>query len=243
MHGEPLSAFDWATGAGLVVAVLVAWLAYFRWKDHRVEPWGALAVALGLGAVAAGIALLAYRFAGALGLPTSPGTTAASSWRFCLGVVGPVEEGAKFLVTWLVVARLEPFDEESDGLVYAATVALGFSCVENLLYLPHVAPGMRVARALSTPLAHAVFSAPWGFGLGWARFSARSRAARAAALALPLLAASVAHGVYDHVLLAHGATWLAGAVVLALWGALVLRADAVVARLSRRTVPASARGR
>lgn len=231
MHGRPTAVFDWAVGSTVVVAVAFAWLVYFRWKDHHPEPVRHVVGALLLGAGAAGLALAMYAGVEALGGPVAPGPTAASAWGFCLGVVGPVEETAKFAVLVGVVSRWRAFDEEIDGLVYAATLALGFSCVESLLYLPHLPWEGRVARALSTPLSHAVFASAFGFGVGHARFVATTRRSKVAWSLATLALAAVAHGVYDALILAHDATLAAAVVVFVLWGLLVLRARAVVGRL------------
>lgn len=231
VHGRPTAAFDWAVGGAVIAAVAFAWLVYFRWKDHHPEPVRHIAGALLLGVVAAGLALVLYAAVEALGGPVAPGPTAASAWGFSLLVVGPVEEGAKWAVLVAVVTRWKAFDEEIDGLVYAATIALGFACVESLLYLPRLPWEGRVARALSTPLSHAVFSSAFGFGVGHARFVATSRAARWGWPIATLAVAALAHGVYDALILAHDATLPAAVIVFALWAVLVLRARQIVARL------------
>lgn len=231
VHGRLTLALDGLAGAAVVLALVSAWVAYFRWKDHHPEPVRHLVAALGLGGLAAGVALLGYAAVETLGGPMGPGATPASRWAYCLGVVGPVEEGAKALVVVAVVARWRAFDEEIDGLVYAAVVALGFACVESLLYLPDLGWRDRWARAVSTPLSHAVFASVWGFGVGHAVFVARARAARVRWVLATVALAAAAHGAYDALILAHGATVAAALVVFALWVLLVLRARRVVARL------------
>jgi RsiW-degrading membrane proteinase PrsW (M82 family) len=233
VHGTPVPAVDWVVGVAIALAVVLAWGAYFRWKDHHPEPVGHVAFALLLGAVAAGIALLVYRGVGLAGGPVDRGDGVGSAWRFCLLVVGPIEEGAKALVVLALIVPLREFDEESDALVYATVVALGFSCVESVLYLPLESWQARIARALATPLSHAVFASVWGFGLGYAAFHARSRLVGAVVVVATLALSAAAHGAYDALLLAHDATLPAGGVVLVLWIALVLRARRVVARLAR----------
>ena len=67
-------------------------------------------------------------------------------------VVGPIEESVKFLTV-----RLGPykfFDEPVDGIVYAATAALGFASVENVGYMLTYGWQVILLRApLSTVLA------------------------------------------------------------------------------------------
>lgn len=231
MPGTPTPTLDWLVGSTLIVGIASAWLVYFRWKDHHPEPLRHVGAALLLGGVAAGLALLLYAIVERLGGPIEPGQTAASAWVFSLAVVGPVEEGAKAALLVGVVARWRDFDEEIDGLVYAAAIGLGFACVESVLYLPHLPWEGRVARALSTPLSHAVFASAFGFGVGHARFVARTRASRVGWVLGTVALAAAIHGVYDALLLAHDATVLAALVVLVVWVLLVVRARRVVARL------------
>ena len=46
-----------------------------------------------------------------------------------------VEELAKFIVAWVIVLRRKEVDEPIDVLIYMITVALGFSAIENSLFL------------------------------------------------------------------------------------------------------------
>ncbi len=222
-------ALDWASGVGVVFAGAFAWFVYFRLKDPaRPEPLGALAIAFAMGIAAAVLALFAYRALPSLGLPAGPGGTVGSVFVFCVFLVGPIEEGAKFLVAKTTVFHFREFDEEIDGLVYASAVALGFASLENVLYLPHLEWPQRIARTLATPLSHSLFSAVWGFGVAHAAFHAGCRRARFAWQAGTLAIAMFLHGLYDHVLLAHGGTLAAGGIVLLLWVFVIAKAKAVV---------------
>ena len=92
-----------------------------------------------------------------------------------------IEEGSKFLVAWLAVLRHRAVDEPIDVPIYLITTALGFSAVENTLFI--IAPAMRdgVAtaavtgdlRAIGATLIHVLASAVVGgaialaFYKGW----------------------------------------------------------------------------
>lgn len=228
---RPVPFADWIAGGSAILCAALAWLAYFRWKDRRPEPLGLVGVSFLLGAASTGLAIVAYQVAEHLGLPSWGSRSPQDLFLFCVLVVGPIEEGSKFLAAWAVPFRSREFDEEIDGLVYATAVALGFASVENLFYFPHVGWGWRLLRVVSTPLAHAVFSSVWGFGVGWARFRVRNRPGRAAWILGTLLLAALVHGLYDHLVLAYHATPVAAGVVLLLWVALVLRARGIVAEL------------
>ena len=86
-----------------------------------------------------------------------------------LGVVGPVEEGGKFLAVRLGVYRSLHFEEPMDGLVYGAAASLGFASLENLVYVLSFGPEVMIFRAPFSTLAHLVFGSAWGYGLGLRR--------------------------------------------------------------------------
>lgn len=219
------TATTWVRGVGFVFGAALFWIAYFDLKDRlRPEPRRALLAAFALGGLSAGVAWLAYRALPALGLPPDPGSSARSIVPYCLLVVGPIEEGAKFLVARAVLVRMPAFDEPIDGLVYAAVVAVGFASVENLLYLAHLPWTEHLARSLASPLTHSLFAAVWGFGLARARFAARSRWSSAGWQLGTLALAMAFHGVYDAIVLASGALWTAAAIVLGLWTFVIVRA-------------------
>ena len=228
MFGPPTPLFDWVAGVGVALAGALAWLAYFRWKDAHPEPLRLVLAAYLSGGVAVVLALAGYAAATALGLPSERGDSVGAVARFCLVTVGPVEEGAKFLTAWLLFFRRRECDEEIDGLVYATAVALGFSCVENVLYLPRISGFARLARAAATPLSHSVFAALWGLGWAHGRFEARTARGRFLWPALGFLAAAVCHAAYDLAILGYDATLTSGVLVFALWAWLVLRARALV---------------
>ena len=124
--------------------------------------------------------------------------------------------------------------EFADGLVYATAVALGFASFENVLYLPHVAWPVRLARAAATPLAHSVFAAIWG--LGWARgkFESGTRLGRFLWPLRTLIAAAIVHAAYDLAILACGAALVAGVLVFSIWAWIVMRAKRLVPDLGLR---------
>ncbi len=203
---------------GFVAASAVFWLQYWDLKDrHRPEPRRLLVAAFALGLGAAGVAMALFQLVALLGGPSGPGFTPASTAMFCLLVVGPVEEGAKFLAARTVVFRWSAFDEPIDGLVYGAAVALGFASVETLLYLPHLPLNEGVARTLAAPFTHSLFAAVWGLSAARGLLIARTRFARWGWQIGGLLAAMALHGLYDWVVLAYEATVIAAVIVALLW--------------------------
>jgi RsiW-degrading membrane proteinase PrsW (M82 family) len=216
-------------GLGFAAGGALFWLIYFDLKDRmRPEPRRLLLLAFLLGCLAALLGLALYGMASLAGFPDSPGNDPLSILLYCLVVVGPVEEGAKFLVFRLLIYRWKHFDEPIDGIVYASAVAIGFAAFESVLYVPLTDWTEQVARSLTSPLTHSLFAAIWGFGSSRARFTARTPAGRFLWQALPLLAAMGIHGLYDFFLLAMNATYIAGAVALALWVPLIIHARRLV---------------
>jgi len=229
-------------GAGFAAGGAVFWLVYFALKDRlRPEPRRLLVAAFLLGGGSALLALGGFRLAEALGAPAWPRQRWPAILGYCLGLVGPLEEGAKFGVASLTVFRFREFDEPFDGIVYAAMVAIGFATLENLLYAPHLGAVEQAARALASPLTHALFAAVWGFGVARGRFAATSAVARLAWPAGGLLAAMVLHGLYDFSLLALNAAYISGAIALALWIALIAHARRVAGAVADQPEPGGAR--
>jgi RsiW-degrading membrane proteinase PrsW (M82 family) len=214
---------------GAVAAGSLFWLQYFDLKDAlQPEPRRRLAQAFALGAVAAGLAWGAYRALGLLGLPKSPPRDPDGLVLYCLLAVGPIEEGAKFFVARAVCFRWKEFDERIDGLVYAASVALGFAAVENLVFLPALPWREGLLRATVSPLTHSLFAALWGFGASRALVGGSRGAARFLWQAGPLAGAMAFHGLYDMAILVHGWTVAAAGLVAALWAFVIWNARRVV---------------
>lgn len=182
-----------------------------------------------LGSVAAALATGLYDILAQFGYPDpGPGEGPTGQLGYFLCVVGPIEEGAKFAVAWAVLFRTRWFDEPIDGLVYAATVAIGFAAFENVLYATQVDWPTQLARAATTPLTHTVFSAFWGFGSGYALLVEKRPLRRALWLTLPLVAAAIAHGAYDAAIVTLRQPWLASLLVLAIWAFVIGYARRVV---------------
>jgi RsiW-degrading membrane proteinase PrsW (M82 family) len=225
----------WLRAAGPIFGGAILWLQYFDLKDAlRPEPRRMIVLGFLLGALAAPLALVAYRAVSWLGV-AGIGGDAWHDTLYCLGVVGPIEEGAKFLVAWAVLFHTRFFDEPVDGLVYAAAVAIGFASVENATYATIVSWPVGLARAATSPLTHSVFSALWGFGAGKALLQTRSAWSKLCWLVLPLSAAALVHGLYDAAIVVLEAPWVSALLVLIVWMFVIGHARRVV----KGRIPAS----
>src|SRR5690606_39910115 len=82
-----------------------------------------------------------------------------------------LEEFFKWFIILFAVYEHGDFNEPYDGIVYAASLSLGFATVENILYL--IANGIEFAfgRALFPVSSHALFGVFMGYYFGKAKFN------------------------------------------------------------------------
>jgi len=158
-------------------------------------------------------------------------------------IVAPVvEELAKFLVVWLTVYRNREFDEPMDGVVYAASTALGFASLENVFYLfsfsntPEEFVTVAVMRAVLSVPAHPLFSSMWGFALGFAKFSDEVTARK---LIVSGLSLSMALHAAFNLACQSGPFWAVGMLVLVplLWWLVNRRIKQALAASRHITLP------
>jgi RsiW-degrading membrane proteinase PrsW (M82 family) len=145
-----------------------------------------------------------------------------------------IEELGKYLVVRRTVYPRPEFNEPMDGLVYAASAALGFATLENIVYISSAyltSPLEDVLviyalRALLSVPGHALFSSMWGYTLGRAKFDP----ARGTGFIVGgLILAMVLHGVFN-LLLYSSPLFALGVFVLILvawWGVLHFMEDAL----------------
>ncbi len=147
------------------------------------------------------------------GLVDLPDLTSATVVAFL--VVGPVEEGLKFLVVRRSVYRF--LDEPLDGIIYGAAAALGFASVENAFYMAQFGWWVILVRGPISTLAHVVFAGLWAYPLGNRAVGRTSWFG----VAVGLAAAMALHGAFNFFLFTE--SWPAAfSVVLLLLGAIWL---------------------
>lgn len=114
------------------------------------------------------------------------------------GTVGLMEEFFKWFILYYTIFQHISFDEPYDGIVYGASVSLGFASAENIFYL--VGNGLQdaIGRALLPVSSHALFGVIMGYYFGKAKFASDSaRKWINFSLFLPV----ILHGVYDFILM------------------------------------------
>lgn len=219
----------WGRGFGLVAGAGLFWLQYFDLKDYlHPEPRRMLVLSYFLGAAAAGVGLALYRLFEFFGVPDDPGNTPTAILLYCFLVVALIEEGVKFATARLIVFRTIHFDEPIDGLVYSSAIAIGFASIESLIYTPLLSWPYQLARDVTAPLTHSLFSSIWGFGCAYAFFRSRTRVQKISWQIFSVFAAMAAHAVYDFFLLSQNATYVASLIALVLWAMLIGRARHIV---------------
>lgn len=115
---------------------------------------------------------------------------------FDASIVAPVcEELLKFSIVYLLVYRLDEFDEPVDGIIYSTASALGFATMENIFYVFENGIGTGILRAVLSVPGHALDSCFWGFALGVAKF--RPSDQQKPIIFAGLCAAMVSHGLFN----------------------------------------------
>lgn len=82
-----------------------------------------------------------------------------------------IEEFFKWLVLLIAIFRHVDFEDPYDGILYGASVSLGFATIENILFLFEYGTDVAFIRALLPVSSHALFGVVMGFYLGKAKFS------------------------------------------------------------------------
>ncbi len=199
-------------GPSLVPALLLLAVVYY--SDRRREPLPLVLLVFALGGLGKGVTWYAEaRASGWTGLDMSAQIAGGTgSVLFLFGFAAPMREASKVAAMWPAF-RSKHFDEPIDGLVYAASAALGFACIENALTLrDHPMGWIWIARTLVALPAHVFFACLWGYALGRVKRIKRPGPLFPAAW----LVATAAHGLYVHLVYGRGPGALVGTIPLLL---------------------------
>ncbi|WP_214629890.1 glutamic-type intramembrane protease PrsW [Paenibacillus agaridevorans] len=120
-----------------------------------------------------------------------------------------VEEFLKWFILYHVIYNHTEFDEPYDGILYAASISLGFATLENVLYAIYTPSsfGSLLARAMLPVSGHALFGVMMGYYLGKAKFAETRKKTKlflSISFALPFLL----HGFYDLILMSVEQNWI-----------------------------------
>jgi RsiW-degrading membrane proteinase PrsW (M82 family) len=124
-------------------------------------------------------------------------------WLVDLAQAGPVEELAKFLIFWLLIRPPHALKEPLDGVLQAASVALGFAAMENFSYgVEFDSVRLVLFRSLVTTTGHVSYAAIWGLFAASLRFKLIRTDAGGArkVLLLAVLGSALLHSFYNMLL-------------------------------------------
>ncbi|ACT01034.1 glutamic-type intramembrane protease PrsW [Paenibacillus sp. JDR-2] len=119
-----------------------------------------------------------------------------------------IEEFLKWFVLYHMIYNHTEFDEPYDGIVYAASISLGFATLENVMYAIYSPStfGTLLMRALLPVSGHALFGVMMGYYVGKAKFATSSK--RNIYLAISLCLPLLLHGTYDYIMISFKTNWI-----------------------------------
>lgn len=109
------------------------------------------------------------------------------------------EEFFKWFVLFFAIYQHAEFDEPYDGIVYGASISLGFATVENILYLAANGVSFALGRALLPVSSHALFGVIMGYYLGKAKCQTEENKKRW--IFYSFFVPFILHGLYNFILL------------------------------------------
>lgn len=114
---------------------------------------------------------------------------------YCWLAIGGIEELVKIIPLLLILKFKNIINESTDYLVYACAAALGFSFMENLIYLDSESYHLISGRALIATVAHMVFSSIIAYGFILNQYKRHYNPVLNFIIFFAI--ASFAHGFYD----------------------------------------------
>jgi RsiW-degrading membrane proteinase PrsW (M82 family) len=117
-------------------------------------------------------------------------------------VVGPIEEFSKFFMFLFFSLKLKAIKEPRDGILLAASVALGFAFVENIQYGYEYGMTTVLVRSVLSNIGHMVYASIWGFYASIVIYNDIKRKGKTDynTIVLSVLPAAFIHGVYNTLL-------------------------------------------
>lgn len=198
----------------ILVALFIAWIwvDYYRLIDiYKPNKLQYFLIAFALGGVSVMLVFgIQIYFLNGIGWELTG--EFVNDLMFCIFEIGLVEELAKLIpfLFFLTLFKSE-VKEPIDYIAYAATVALGFSAIENVMYFSAHGSQIITGRAILASIGHMFFTALSVYGIILAKYKKR-----AVMIPLMILLAAAIHGLYDFLLMfqpLNGVGWI-GAFIL-----------------------------
>jgi len=180
MSDDPGSEYlSMGIGAACAIPPLIVYLWIPRLIDrYDPEPWWALALVFGWGAIAACGVACTINTGVELGASAIGGKGFAEVAGACISAP-IVEEGMKGMAVFGVFYFLKrEFDGVVDGVIYATFAALGFAATENIIYYANAVKSdggggalavTFLVRGILAPWGHPLYTSMTGIGFGIAR--------------------------------------------------------------------------
>lgn len=109
-----------------------------------------------------------------------------------------LEEFFKWLILIIAIYKHVEFEDAYDGILYGASVSLGFATVENILYLFTFGLDTAFIRALLPVSSHALFGVVMGYYIGKAKFATAK--SQKGMLFFAFFASFILHFIYNGIL-------------------------------------------
>lgn len=186
-----LKIFLWATAGSFLPALF--WLWFWLREDRKMpEPAGLLALSFTAGILTVFLVFPIEDFAHSL-----------FTGSVLVAALATIEEVIKYGALYLVALRSKYFDEPIDAIIYAITVALGFSAMENFLYIVNVVSENGVLlgalngnlRFIGATLLHTVSSAAVAIAIAFSFYSTKLK--KIAYVIAGLTTASILHTIFN----------------------------------------------
>ncbi len=181
----------------VVVSFLISfvWLIYIYSLDiFNKEKKRNIILIIFLASVLTSFAEIPYQFIHSLGFTDAKNPL--DSFIYSVFGIGLIEESVKFIPLVFILWFTKAIDEPYDYILYASASALGFSFVENAMYLNQHGLEIISARALYATVAHMTFSSMIAYGLFLIKFKRTKIPALIVFLFFYFLAI-FSHGFYD----------------------------------------------
>ncbi len=190
----------------LALAPVAAFVLYIYVRDeYDREPIGLLFFCFLSGILSVIPAYYSSKYLASTGISISQNIFETFAYAF--GVVALSEEFAKFLFLRIFIFPNKAFDEPFDGIVYAVMAGMGFAAFENIIYVQSGGIQVAILRMFTAIPAHAVFGVLMGYFMGLAKFDKKRQVQL---MFTGVMAAVVAHGLYDFFLMQMNYEFLGG---------------------------------
>jgi RsiW-degrading membrane proteinase PrsW (M82 family) len=186
-----LKTFLWAIIGSFLPALFWLWF-WLKEDKKKPEPSGLLALSF-----VAGIIIVFIVF------PIEDFIYSVVSGTYLIIALAATEEIIKYIALYIVALRSKYFDEPIDAVIYAITIALGFSAIENLLYLLSTISENGITmgiinsnlRFIGATLLHTVSSASVGIAIAFSFYKYKTK--KAEYLLAGLLTATLLHAIFN----------------------------------------------